>query len=141
MRRTGQRQTTMAASKVLDLTSTFVVLGPHHEAIPVAVTPSIYEELDKRFDNFKDRLLVSSFSFDSDWSSWEVHPAGDEIVCLLSGNATLVLDRDGAEETIHLREPGSFVIVPKGTWHTARTSVATRMLFVTPGEGTQNKSI
>lgn len=129
----------MAPCKNLDLTSTFVVLGPRHEAIPVAVTPAIYEELDKQFDNFKDRLLVSSFSFDSDWPSWEVHPAGDEIVCLLSGNATLVLDRDGAEEAVHLREPGSFVIVPKGTWHTARTSVATRMLFVTPGEGTQNR--
>jgi len=135
------RQPTVAPSRNLDLTSTFVVLGPQHEAIPVAVTPTLYDELDKRFDNFKDRLLVSSFSFDSDWSSWEVHPAGDEIVCLLSGNATLVLDRDGVEEIIHLRDPGSFVIVPKGTWHTARTSVPTRMLFVTPGEGTQNKPV
>lgn len=131
----------MAPTRNFDLTSTFVVLGPQHEAIPVAVTPAIYEELDKQFDNFRGQLLVSSFSFDSDWSSWEVHPAGDEIVCLLSGNATLVLDRDGGEEVIHLRDPGSFVIVPKGTWHTARTSVATKMLFVTPGEGTQNKPI
>src|SRR6516162_9901072 len=129
----------MANSESYNLASTFVVVEPHHAAIPVAVTPTIYEELDQRFENFKGRLLVSSFDFDSDWRSWEIHPAGDEIVCLLSGDVNLVLDRNGIEEIVHLRDPGSFVIVPKGTWHTARTSVPTTMLFVTPGEGTQNK--
>ena len=131
----------MTHSTKLDLASTFVVVEPHHAAIPVAVTPAIFAELDERFDHFKGRLLVSSFGFDSDWSSWEVHPAGDEIVCLLSGDVTMVLDRNGVEEVVHLRDPGSFLIVPKGTWHTARTSVPTRMLFVTPGEGTQNRPI
>ena len=129
----------MANSESYNLASTFVVVEPHHAAIPVAVTPTIYEELDKRFDQFKGRLLVSCFSFDSDWPSWEIHPAGDEIVCLLSGDVRMVLDHNGVEEIIHLRDPGSFVIVQKGTWHTARTSIPTTMLFVTPGEGTQNK--
>jgi quercetin dioxygenase-like cupin family protein len=41
---------------------------------------------------------------------------------------------------VSLTEPGSFVIVPKGTWHTARIAKPTSMLFVTPGEGTQNKA-
>ena len=131
----------MAQSTNLHLASTFVVVEPNHAAIPVAVTPTIFEELDRRFDQFKGRLLVSSFSFESDWETWEIHPAGDEIVCLLSGDVLMVLDRNGTEETFHLRDPGSFVIVPKGTWHTARTSVATQMLFVTPGEGTQNKPL
>jgi mannose-6-phosphate isomerase-like protein (cupin superfamily) len=131
----------MTPARNLELTSTFVVVEPDHKAIPIAVTPAIYDELDKQFENFKDRLLVSAFNFESDWSSWEMHPAGDEIVCLLSGDVTLVLDRNGAEQIIHLRDPGSFAIVPKGTWHTARTAVPTRMLFVTPGEGTQNRTI
>jgi mannose-6-phosphate isomerase-like protein (cupin superfamily) len=127
--------------KQLDLLSTFAVLHPDHSATLVDVTPAIYEELDERFDGFRGRLLVSCFGFDSDWPAWERHPAGDEIVCLLSGDVKMVLDRDGAEEVIHLRDTGSYVVVPKGTWHTARTSVATRMLFVTPGEGTQNRPI
>ncbi|HEY3178614.1 MAG TPA: hypothetical protein VGL25_07015 [Casimicrobiaceae bacterium] len=67
--------------------------------------------------------------------------AGDEIVCLLSGDVTMVLDRKGVEETIHLRDPGAFVIIPRATWHTARTSVSTKMLFVAPGEGTDNKPV
>ena len=127
--------------RALDLASTFVVMGPDHSATPVAVTPAIFEELDRRFDRFQGHLLVSSFAFDKDWSTWEMHPAGDEIVCLIAGEATLVFDRDGAEEVVHLSRPGSFAIVPKGTWHTARTSVPTQMLFVTPGQGTDNRPI
>lgn len=108
----------------MKLDSTFVVLQPDQSAVPIAVTPTIYEELGRRFDGFKGRLLVSCYRFDSDWETWEMHPAGDEIVCLVSGRA-----------------PGSFVIVPRGTWHTARTRVPTTMLFITPGEGTQHKAL
>ncbi len=34
---------------------------------------------------------------------------------------------------------GSFVLVPKGTWHTARTGVESRLLFITAGEGTMHR--
>ena len=85
--------------------------------------------------------LVATFAFDSDWSTWERHPAGDELVCLLSGEVRMVLDRDGAEEVVDLRKPGEYVLVPRGTWHTARTAVPTNMLFVTPGDGTENKPV
>ena len=131
----------LSHARAADLASTFVVLAPDKAATPVAVTPTLFDELDRRFDGFRDHVLVSSFAFDCDWSTWERHPAGDEVVCLLSGAVTMVLDRDGAEETIELREPGSFVIVPRATWHTARTEVPTRMLFVTPGEATQNRAV
>lgn len=131
----------MAAPTTPNLASTFVVVEPDHRAVPVAITPTIYEELDRAFDHFKGRILVASFGFEADWPTWEIHPAGDEIVCLMSGEATMVLDRNGVEEIVRLREPGSFVIVPKGTWHTARTTVPTKMLFVTPGEGTRNKPV
>jgi mannose-6-phosphate isomerase-like protein (cupin superfamily) len=131
----------MTSTVPFDLESTFVVIGPQHAAIPVAVTPTLFEELDRQHAQFEGRLLVASFAFDSDWTAWEMHPAGDEIVCLLSGEATLALDRGDREEIVHLAAPGAFVIVPKGTWHTARTGVPTRMLFVTPGAGTQNRPV
>jgi mannose-6-phosphate isomerase-like protein (cupin superfamily) len=53
----------------------------------------------------------------------------------------MVLDRGGHHEVADLVQPGAFVVVPKGTWHTARTSVRSKMLFVTPGQGTENKPI
>ena len=39
---------------------------------------------------------------------------------------------------VRVSEPGTYVVVPKGAWHTARPHAATTMLFVTPGEGTLN---
>jgi mannose-6-phosphate isomerase-like protein (cupin superfamily) len=123
----------------LDLASTFIVLQPDQSAVPVAVTPTIWQELDRRFEDFKGRALVSCFTFDSDWDTWEMHPAGDELVCLLSGRASFEFEGRGI--VAELSEPGTFVIVPKGTWHTAHTNVPTKMLFVTPGEGTKNKDL
>ena len=123
----------------MKLDSTFVVLQPDQSAVPIAVTPTIWQELDRRFDNFKGRVLVSCFSFDSDWETWEMHPAGDEVGCLLSGRVSF--EFEGRGHVGELAEPGQFLIVPRGTWHTAHTGVPTTMLFVTPGEGTQNKAV
>jgi mannose-6-phosphate isomerase-like protein (cupin superfamily) len=123
----------------VNLESTFVVLQPDQSAVPVAVTPAIWQELDRRFEDFKGRVLVSCFSFERDWDTWEMHPAGDELVCLLSGRASFEFEGRGV--VAELSVPGAFVVVPKGTWHTAYTSVPTKMLFITPGEGTQNKAL
>ena len=122
-----------------NLLNTFVVLGPEQSATGVDVTATIWEDLDRKFDHFKRHLLVARFDFEADWSSWEMHPAGDELVVLLAGRADLILDQAGQHVVTSLSEPGSFVVVPKGVWHTARTSTPTSMLFVTPGQGTQNR--
>jgi oxalate decarboxylase/phosphoglucose isomerase-like protein (cupin superfamily) len=72
----------------------------------------------------------------------ERHPAGEELVMLLSGAATLVLeDESGQEQSVHLSDPGSYVLVPRNVWHTARTSVPTTMLFLTPGAGTEHRPV
>jgi quercetin dioxygenase-like cupin family protein len=42
---------------------------------------------------------------------------------------------------VHLAKPGSYVLVPTNTWHTARTDVATTMLFLTPGLGTEHRPV
>lgn len=123
----------------MKLDSTFVVLQPDLSAVPVKVTPTLYEELDRRFGGFKGRVLVSCYSFDSDWGTWEMHPAGDEIVCLLSGRVSF--EFEGRGTVAELATPGEFVIVPRGTRHTAHTQVPTTMLFVTPGEGTEHKGM
>ena len=127
--------------KAFDLKSTFVVLQPDQSATAVEVTPTLYEDLNKSFQDFRDRRLISSYSFESDWTIWEMHPAGDEIVYLLSGGAELILERKDFRTSVHLSEPGSYAIVPSGTWHTAKTKVATNMLFVTPGQGTKHKPL
>ena len=128
-------------SKPFDLNSVFIVLQPDQSATAVDVTPTLYDDLNKSFEGFRNRRLISSFGFDSDWNMWEMHPAGDEIVYLLSGDVELILELEDFHDSVRLSKPGTYVIVPKGMWHTAKTKVPTNMLFVTPGEGTQPKPL
>jgi quercetin dioxygenase-like cupin family protein len=51
----------------------------------------------------------------------------------------MLLRNEGVESRQTLSRPGAFVVVPRGAWHTARIAEATTMLFVTPGEGTENR--
>lgn len=122
-----------------NLLKTYVIIGPDHSAIGVDVTTTIWEDLEQHFERFQGRLLVAKFDFEMDWPSWEMHPHGDEVVVLLSGYADMILDQAGNHQVSPLTQPGSFIIVPKGTWHTARISAPTSMLFITPGQGTENR--
>lgn len=120
------------------LASSFIVLDSKQAATEITVTPGIYEELDANFGQFKGCLLVSEYTFSSDWSSWEMHPKGDETLYLISGEATLLLYSEGMETRIEFNTPGSFAIIPKGAWHTALVKTNCTILFITPGEGTIN---
>jgi mannose-6-phosphate isomerase-like protein (cupin superfamily) len=122
-----------------NLAETFVVLTPDKVAGTVLNTPTVFEDLDRAYGNFKNHELIALFEFREDWPSWEIHPNGDEIVVLLSGSATFVLKLADGKREIALSEPGDSVIVPRGVWHTARIDAPAKMLFITPGEGTLNE--
>jgi len=122
--------------QALRLASNFVILDERFKADTVEVTQDLYERLDEQYKEFAGHLLVSSYAFDDDWPTWEVHPAGDEFVIMVSGDADLVLARDDGDETIRMTEPGTFAIVPQDTWHTARIRRHSVMMFITPVEGT-----
>lgn len=94
-----------------------------------------------KFPELDQGRLLSAISFDEACSSWERHPGGDELVMLLSGRATVVLEESGVEREVALEAPGDYVMVPRNTWHTARTSVPTSMLFLTPGAGTEHRPV
>jgi len=121
-----------------DLDAVRYVLGPDGKGTNLAVTADFYQRLDSEFASFAGHSLIQRFSFDEPWPTWEVHPLGDEFVYLIEGDTDFVLFVDGAERTIRVSEPGSYVVVPRGVWHTARPHAPTTMLFVTPGEGTLN---
>lgn len=102
------------------------------------VTDSFYEDLDHHFPDFAGHILIQRFAFSAAWPTWEVHPEGDEVVFLLQGDTDFVLWVDGQEQRVRVKEPGSYVVVPANTWHTARPHGPTTMLFLTPGNGTLN---
>ncbi|MEW6736160.1 MAG: hypothetical protein AB1489_33005 [Acidobacteriota bacterium] len=128
-------------SEIPNIKSTYVVFDNKGKATPIAVTETFWQDLTSQFGNFAGRILVSCFSFEKDWDSWEAHPQGDEFVCLLSGDIEFLLEVDGVHRSVRINNPGSFIIIPRSTWHTARVLLPTTALFVTPGEGTQIRSI
>ena len=91
------------------------------------------------FDGFAGHVLVSRHAFDQDWSGWEMHPNGDEIVYLLAGDVDFVLWTPDGERTVRVDRPGSFIIVPKGVWHTADVQESLKAIYITPCPGTEHK--
>ena len=62
----------------------------------------------------RDACSSPSTLFVEAWSTWEMHPAGDEIVYLLSGDVDVVLWTEDGERTVRVSEPGVFAVAPRG---------------------------
>lgn len=83
--------------------------------------------------------LVSRLSHTTDWTSWERHPKGEELIIGLSGEIEFILEMDQGEQSVRLN-PGEFIIVPKNVWHTANVIAPGDAIYITPGEGTANRA-
>lgn len=118
-----------------------VILDRNGTADVMPVNDDFWPELDRRHGDFAGKLLISSYAFEGNWPTWEIHPHGDELVQLVSGEARFLLEEKAGVREVLLREPGSFMIVPRNTWHTAHIAVPTRMLFITPGQDTRNRPV
>ncbi len=89
-------------------------------------------------DGAEGRLVTLS-SFTESWDSWEMHPAGDEVVLCLTGSMTLQQEfADGTTATVTLR-PNEYAINPPGCWHTADIDGPATALFITAGMGTDHR--
>lgn len=124
-----------------DIAQEFVVLSPDKKATTVALTPDLYQRLDVEFGDFKGHELIACHEFSGNWPSWEIHPNGDEIVVLMEGAATFLLETEGGQRAVDLSRAGQYVVVPRGVWHTAHIREHARLLFITPGEGTENRAV
>ena len=122
----------------LDPTQTYVHLGAEGSATEVAGGEAFWAQPESDIERFGRGWLVSEFECSADWTNWEMHPNADEFVYLLSGAATMLLELPDGVRRVSL-EGRAAVVVPRGTWHTARVSVPSRMLFVTLGSGTQHR--
>jgi mannose-6-phosphate isomerase-like protein (cupin superfamily) len=81
--------------------------------------------------------LVTMHAFREPWTSWEMHPAGAELVVCVSGALLLYQEHaDGSMTKVEIAA-GQYAINPPGVWHTADVSSATTALFITAGMGTQ----
>ena len=125
------------ADRAFDLAGTYVHLDDGPAAVAVEVDEDFWEKVESRPELHGGRL-VGTFHNAADWDVWEIHPAGDEVVCLLSGAIDVVLEEESGERTIELAA-GETCIVPRGVWHTASIRTPGDTLHITRGAGTQHR--
>ena len=117
-------------------------LGRGGSAIPQPEMTGMewYEGYDERHGaDGADGRLVSLYRFEESWTSWEMHPAGDEVVLCINGRMTLHQEfADGSTATVELGA-GDYAINPPGAWHTADCAEPVTALFITVGEGTTHR--
>lgn len=125
-----------------ELDSTYVHLRDDRSAVTVPVDAGFWAQLTSGGRPELDAgRLVMEMPFERDWPTWEMHPKGEEVVVLLAGACSFLLELPGGVERLELDRVGAFAFVPRGIWHTALVPRGCRLLFITPGEGTENRPV
>ncbi len=125
-------------TRAVDLTATPIHLGLGSTARAIdgfAWDPAVLADYGAATaGDGPDGRLVMIFDDDADWTSWERHPHGDEVVVCVSGRITVIRE-DGRVEL----GAGEATVNPAGAWHTADLHERTRLLTITPGIGTEHR--
>lgn len=120
--------------------ATYLHLGPDGTSVPLEADDAFWPALASGgLAHLGPGRLVSTYDFTDDWASWESHPAGEEVVVLISGAIEFMLDTPAGQTKLELKQPGQFLLIPRGTWHTANIAQHAKVLFITPGEGTAHR--
>jgi mannose-6-phosphate isomerase-like protein (cupin superfamily) len=73
---------------------------------------------------------------------WERHPRGEEVLALLDGRVSVILDGDAARPAGEgPGAAGQLLVVPRGTGHRLRVEQPGRLLFVTPSQGSEHRRV
>src|SRR3954447_16673120 len=116
-----------------ELSTTHVHLGLGARATPIPDFEWTAEFLDRYVaehaaDGDEGRLVLMG-SGDTSWTSWERHPAGEELVVVTSGRLTLVQEIAGGERRTELCA-GQAIVNPRNVWHTADIDGPCTTLFI-----------
>jgi hypothetical protein len=75
-----------ASAAPFELMSTCLRLRPDVSVEPLAVDGSFWQRISAgELGNFYNEFLVTLHNYSDKWPQWEMHPNGDEVVCLISG--------------------------------------------------------
>lgn len=121
---------------IFDLRSTYIHLSPDGRADAQMIDPDFWADIEDSV--FANGRMMALFEMDNDWSTWEMHPEGEEVLMLVSGAMTLIFETPQGLARAPM-QPRDTLIVPRGIWHTADVSAPSHLLAVTHGAGTQNR--
>jgi quercetin dioxygenase-like cupin family protein len=131
----------MTAAEALSLERFPLHLGLGATAVPQPEFTGMdwYEAYGARHDaDGAEGRLVALHTFTESWASWEMHPAGTEVVVCTEGEIVLIQERPDGSQCIRLGA-GDYAINPPGVWHTADVAASATALFITPGLGTEHR--
>lgn len=127
-------------TRAFDLATTYVHLADGGTGAAVEVGPTFWQDLMTGKTDYPGRLAMVG-TFESDWPHWEMHPAGEELIYLLSGAVDVLLDDGETTRTLALRPDAPCLLMPRGVWHRFTVVEPGAALFVTAGEGTQHRPL
>ena len=122
----------------IDLRATYVHLK-ESGATAVPTGPEFWPDLIAGRTAYPGRLALIQ-PMTADFPHWERHPAGEELIVMLSGACEMILEDDERERRVTVRA-GEAILVPTNVWHRAVVIDPGEALFVTEGEGTDHKPI
>jgi len=82
---------------------------------------------------YRDGLLLAIKFSGKD--HWERHPAGDELIHILDGGATLEMVCDDGPPRCFALRAGMVAVIPRGAWHRFHSSEGATEIAVTPFPG------
>jgi mannose-6-phosphate isomerase-like protein (cupin superfamily) len=135
------------ADDTIDLFKNYLLLEPDGEAVSLPGGGEFWRQLMsgdpadagiRRLMDSKHGRLFSALDMDRDWTNWEMHPAGDEVLVMLQGSVTFRFEEAAGAREIEL-SAGHVLIVPRGVWHTARVRTPAKLLAITAGRGTEHR--
>ena len=121
------------------LTQIYLELGDDGKVTEIELTPEFWPQMMSGERRLSGRLIMAA-PMTEDMGHWEMHPAGDEVLVLLSGRVTVILEQDGNDREIDL-DAGEVCVVPRGCWHRVKVRQAGEMVFMTAGKGTLHKPL
>jgi mannose-6-phosphate isomerase-like protein (cupin superfamily) len=122
-----------------DLEQTYLFIDGAGGLAAQAVGPTFWAEIASNPN--AAGTMISAGAGAGDWTTWEMHPAGAEVLVILEGAPRIWLEHpDGRLEAISANA-GATVIVPKGAWHRVECEGPHKILYVTYGAGTAHRPV
>lgn len=112
-----------------------IAQGPALVAHDLAAALGDLPERSMRFLAALNQCTIGVSRF-SGQGHWERHPAGDELLHILSGEGDVITVTDDGPVQSPVRA-GSLFICPQGLWHRVVPRASVSILFATPGDGTE----
>lgn len=129
----------MSSPEADSLTSTYLELRDDGSVEAIPLTPEFWPDLMAGKRRLEGRLVMA-FEATTDMTHWEKHPAGDEVLLVLSGAVRLLLQEPAGEREIAVTA-GQAAVIPRGCWHRIAVHKRGQVALMTAGEGTEHKPV